>query len=58
MTANFLYVFAGRGVAGLAGDDGPAGSDQLSGPTGVSVDAAGRVYIADRANHRIRRVDP
>ena len=30
---------------------------QLSEPTGVAVDEAGNVYIADRENHRIHKVD-
>ena len=30
----------------------------MSGPTGVSVDAGGNLFIADRNNHRIRKVSP
>ena len=44
------------GIAGLAGDGGPARSAQLNQPTGVAVDAAGNLYIADRINGRIRKV--
>ena len=39
------------------GDDGPAISAKLAEPTGVAVDAAGNIYIADTFNNRIRRVD-
>ena len=39
------------------GDDGPAIRAKLTEPTGVAVDAAGNVYIADRHNHRVRKVD-
>ena len=39
------------------GDDGPAISAKLTEPTGVAVDAAGNIYIADTFNHRIRKVD-
>ena len=42
----------------FAGDGGPAVDARLSRPTGVTVDAAGNLYIADSGNHRIRRVDP
>ena len=31
---------------------------QLSSPSGVAVDAAGNVYIADFVNHRVRKVSP
>ena len=30
---------------------------KLTEPTGVAVDAAGNIYIADRHNHRVRKVD-
>jgi sugar lactone lactonase YvrE len=39
------------------GDGGPALSATLSGPTGVTIDAAGRLVISDTNNHRIRVVD-
>jgi sugar lactone lactonase YvrE len=51
-----ITTFAGTGVAGYSGDGGPADAARIAGPRGVAVDAAGRVLIADTANHRIRRV--
>ena len=30
---------------------------QLNGPNGVVLDGAGNLYIADRSNYRIRKVD-
>ncbi len=48
---------AGTGVEGFGGDGGAATAAMLSGPVGVALDAAGTLYIADRANHRVRRVD-
>ena len=48
---------AGTGTAGFSGDGGPATSAMLSFPSGVAVDAAGVLYIADLQNVRIRRVD-
>ena len=46
-------------VAGLVreGDRGPATAAQLSVPTGVALDGAGNLFIADTLNNRVRRVD-
>jgi DNA-binding beta-propeller fold protein YncE len=50
--------FAGTGVAGYGGDDGPATSAMLTWPHDVSVDQlTGDVYIADSNNNRVRKVD-
>jgi len=50
---------AGTGTSGYSAseDGGPATSAKLDTPCGVWVDASGLIYIADRNNHRIRRVD-
>ena len=52
-----ITTIAGTGEQGFSGDGGAAVAAQLSLPSGVAVDAAGNLYIADRYNHRIRRVD-
>ncbi len=44
------------GSGGLLGDNGPATSAELNQPTGVAVDAAGDLFIADTDNNRIRKV--
>jgi hypothetical protein len=50
------YV-AGNGLPGFGGDGGPATSAYLHEPRGLAVDAtSGSLFIADRANHRVRRV--
>jgi len=51
-----ITVFAGTGTAGSGGDGGPAASAQLNGPQGLVWDKAGSLYIADAANHRVRKV--
>jgi hypothetical protein len=53
-----ISLVAGRGVAGYLGDGGPATAASLQYPTGVALDHDGNVFIADAANHRIRRIDP
>jgi len=52
-----IVRFAGNGRPGYAGDGGPARRAELTEPTGVAVDSAGNVYIADAGNNVIRRVD-
>ena len=52
-----ITTVAGTGEHGFGGDGGPASQAQISSPTGVAVDGAGNLYIADAGNHRVRRVD-
>ncbi len=52
-----LTTIAGTGAAGGTGDGGPATSATLNFPTAVAIDPSGNVYVADRNNHRIRRID-
>ncbi len=56
ITAGDIGTVAGNGGTGFSGDGGPATSASLSDPTGVAVDAAGNLLIADTSNDRIRMV--
>ena len=49
-----VSTLAGSGTPGNA--DGTGTSAQFYYPTGVAVDGAGNVYVADLSNHRIRKI--
>jgi sugar lactone lactonase YvrE len=53
-----LTVVAGNGSAGFSGDGGSARSASLNSPSGLAVDSAGNLFIADSNNNRIRKVTP
>ncbi|MFC8893968.1 NHL repeat-containing protein [Streptomyces cinereoruber] len=56
-----ISTVAGEGTAGYTGDDsrsGTARTAQLNSPTGLALDAAGNLYIADWGNYRVRKVTP
>ncbi|WP_162499751.1 NHL domain-containing protein [Mucilaginibacter terrigena] len=44
--------FAGKGTPGFA--DGPANTATFNSPTGIAIDAAGLLYVADGGNNMIR----
>ena len=48
---------AGTGVRGYAGDGGPATAASLNMPHEIAFDARGHMYIAERDNHVVRKVD-
>lgn len=54
--AQNIKTIAGNGTAGYVADGVAATSTQLNNPTGIAVDAAGNVYIADASNNRVRKV--
>ncbi|MEZ4365579.1 MAG: DUF4215 domain-containing protein [Kofleriaceae bacterium] len=53
-----IRTLAGDGSAGYLDSDDGASSARFQLPSGLARDAAGRVYVADAANQRIRRIDP
>lgn len=52
-----VTTVAGTGVRGYSGDGGLASEALISIPELIDVDGTGNLYIADRGNARIRRVD-
>jgi sugar lactone lactonase YvrE len=52
-----VTVIAGNGGAGFAGDGGPANAATLNTPVNIAFDGDGNLFIVDRDNNRIRRVD-
>ncbi len=51
-----VSTLAGNGEPGFI--DGVGASAGFDFPTGIGVDSAGNIYIADSANHRIRAIRP
>src|ERR1700750_860536 len=57
--AGYIYTIAGtQGVAGYSGDGQPSTSTTVAVnmPTGVAIDGAGNLYIADTGNSVIRKI--
>ncbi len=57
-TVGIISTFAGTGNNDSSGDGGPAIDADLNSPSGVTVDGAGNVYVADSGNNRIRKITP
>ena len=62
-TNGIITTIAGTGEPGFSGDGGPARKAELYGPTTITADGSGYVYISDTGievrafGHRIRRID-
>lgn len=57
LEAGSVTTVAGTGEPGFSGDGGPATEAQIRCPDSIDLDEQGNLYIADRCNQRIRRVD-
>jgi uncharacterized protein (TIGR03437 family) len=53
-----ITTIAGIGITGYGGDGSAASAARFFCPIGIVTDAAGRLFIADRDNNRIRLVQP
>src|SRR5690348_2687193 len=56
-TAGIISTIAGNGTQGYSGDGDPAIDASMNVPWGVVYDSAGNLYISDRGNNVIRKVD-
>lgn len=52
-----ITTLAGTGMAGHAGDNGPAAMAELNGPADIEVSSNGTLYIADTQNSCVRSID-
>ena len=53
--AGFVITFAGSGSPSYADGNGTLAS--FNGPSGITIDTAGNLYVADCGNNRIRKID-
>lgn len=56
-TAKRIFLVAGTGEQGYAGDGGPATKAKFAGPKGLAYSADHSLYVVDTENHAIRRID-
>jgi len=56
-TKGMMTRYAGSGESGFSGDGGPAIKANFKTPAGLAFDPEGNLYIADRENHRVRKLD-
>ncbi len=52
-----VSTILGNGQPDFAGDGGPAVFGRTAGNAGMAIDGNGNLFIAERASHRVRRID-
>jgi sugar lactone lactonase YvrE len=55
--SGIISTIAGTGSSGSNGDGGPATSAALAGPTGLALDVAADLFVADTGNNKVRVVN-
>jgi RHS repeat-associated protein len=56
-TSGIITTVAGNGQQGYSGDGGPATQARFNNPRGIAVDNVGNIYLSDRNNERLRKVE-
>lgn len=57
VNTGIISTFIGNGNNASSGDDGPAGSAEISEPWGIAFDAFDNLFIAEYSERKLRRVD-
>ena len=57
LSTGIITTVAGGSAPGYGGDAGPASAAMLDNPQGICLDPFGNLFIVDRNNHAIRRVN-
>ncbi|MGA8196907.1 MAG: hypothetical protein WB902_26500 [Acetobacteraceae bacterium] len=57
MRTGVITTIAGTGQQGFSGDGGRATEARMNQPYGIVIDRTGNIYVADRLNQRVRRID-
>lgn len=52
----YFSTLAGLADPGYGSADGTGSAARFHNPSGVAVDSAGNVYVADSSNHTIRKI--
>ena len=52
-----ITTIAGDGISSFSGDGGPAAGARFNRPLDIAIDTADNIYIADRDNFRVRKID-
>ncbi len=56
-TDGIIHTVAGTGTLGYNGDNIPATDAQLNRVNGIALDDSGNIYVCDRMNYRLRKID-
>lgn len=57
LSTGIISTVAGTGVTGFSGDGFEATKTQLSNPLGLAIDKQGDLYVVDRGNNRVRKIN-